>query len=384
MKVKYIIFAAVAATAIALPLARIYADAPNTAAIPGTAAPASTNSADMMTALFGDPVIAKGTGVTIKRSDLDQVLTGVKAEAAARGQEISPDRLTQIEAEMLERLIDIQLLLQNANDADKATGDKKATTAMQTLLDRSGSKETLDMQLKAAGTTETDLRKKVAQEATAMAALQRELEVNISSGDIQKFYDAHPADVEQPEMAHVRHILLMTMDPTTHAPLSQDVVQAKKKEADDVLAKARGGADFAKLAAQYSDDPTTKEKGGDLPPFAHGQMVPEFEAAAFALTNNEISDVVTTEYGYHIIQMMDKTPAKKLALTDKVPSSDETVSDRIKDLLTQEKVQELAPAYLQKLKKADKVQVTDPELSAAVDALSNTNAAASSAVPAPK
>ena len=113
-------------------------------------------------------------------------------------------------------------------------------------------------------------------------------------------------------------------------------------------------------------------------------MVPEFEAAAFALTNNEISDVVKTDFGYHIIQMMDKTPAKKLALTDKVPSSDETVSDRIKDLLTQEKVQELAPAYLQKLKKTDNVKVTDPELSAAVEALSNTNAATSSAVPAPK
>lgn len=376
MKVKYILFAAIAAAAIALPLIRTHADAPN------TAAPAGTNSTDAMTSLFGDPVIAKGTGISVKRSDLDQVLTGVKAEAMQRGQEIPPDRLTQIEAAMLERLIDIQLLLQKANDADRAAGDKKATTSMQTLLDKSGSKDTLDMQLKAAGTTEDDLRKKLAEETTAMSALQRELGVSVTSDDIQKFYDAHPADMEEPETVHVRHILLMTMDPTTHAPLSQDVVQAKRKEADDVLAKARGGADFAKLAEQYSDDTSTKEKGGELPPFSRGQMVPEFEAAAFALTNNEVSSVVTTEYGYHIIQMIDKTSAKKLALTDKVPSSDQTLSDRIKDVLTQQKVQELAPAYLQKLKKADNVQVTDPELSAAVDALSNTNAAAGSAVPA--
>lgn len=376
MKVKYFLFAAIAAAAIALPLIRIHADAPN------TAAPAGTNSTDAMTSLFGDPVIAKGTGISVKRSDLDQVLTGVKAEAMQRGQEIPPDRLTQIEAAMLERLIDIQLLLQKANDADRAAGDKKATTAMQTLLDKSGSKDTLDMQLKAAGTTEDDLRKKLAEETTAMSALQRELGVSVTRDDIQKFYDAHPADMEEPETVHVRHILLMTMDPTTHAPLSQDVVQAKRKEADDVLAKARGGADFAKLAEQYSDDTSTKEKGGELPPFSRGQMVPEFEAAAFALTNNEVSSVVTTEYGYHIIQMIDKTSAKKLALTDKVPSSDQTLSDRIKDVLTQQKVQELAPAYLQKLKKADNVQVTDSELSAAVDALSNTNAAAGSAVPA--
>jgi parvulin-like peptidyl-prolyl isomerase len=375
MKLKYIVFA-LAATAIALSFA--YAETPGT-----TATTPSTNSADAMTALFGDPVIAKGTGVSVKRSDLDQVLTGLKAEAMARGQEIPPDRLIQIEAEMLERLIDIQVLLQQANADDKIEGDKKATTAMAALLDRAGgSQDTLNMQLKAAGTTEAELRNKVSQEATAMTALQRLLGITISTNEIQQYYDAHPADVEQPELAHVRHILLMTIDPATRAPLSQDVIQAKRKQADDVLMKARSGEDFAKLAEQYSDDTTTKAKGGDLPPFGRGQgMVPEFEAAAFALTNNEISDVIQTEYGYHIIQMIDKTPAKKLALTDKVPGTTDTVYDRIKDYLTQQKVQELAPPYLQKLKKADNVTITDPDLAAAVDSLSNTNAAAGATMP---
>ena len=378
MKLKNIVFATVAATAIALSFA--YAETPGT-----TAATPSTNSTDAMTALFGDPVIAKGTGVSIKRSDLDQVLTGLKAEALAHGQEIPPERLTMIEAEMLERLIDIQVLLQQANAADKAEGDQKATAAMAALLDRAGgSQDTLNMQLKAAGTTEAELRNKVSQEDTAMAALQRLLGVTISDKEIQQYYDAHPADVEQPELAHVRHILFMTIDPATRAPLSQDVIQAKRKEADDVLMKARSGEDFAKLAEQYSDDTTTKAKGGDLPPFGRGQgMVAEFEAAAFALTNNEISDVIQTEYGYHIIQMLDKTPAKKLALTDKVPGTTDTVSDRIKDFLTQEKIKDVAPPYLQKLKKADNVTVVDPELAAAVDSLSNTNAAPGGMVPPP-
>ncbi len=378
MKLKKLVFAAIATTAIALSFA--YAATPGT-----TAAAPTTNSTDAMTALFGDPVIAKGTGVSVKRSDLDQVLTGLKAEAMAHGQEIPPDRLTMIEAEMLERLIDIQVLLQQANAADKAEGDKKATAAMAALLDRAGgSQDTLTMQLKAAGTTQAELRNKVSQEDTAMTALQRLLGVTISANEIQQYYDAHPADVEQPELAHVRHILLMTIDPATRAPLSQDAIQAKRKEADDVLMKARSGEDFTKLAEQYSDDPTTKSKGGDLPPFGRGQgKVPEFEAAAFALTNSQISDVVQTEYGYHIIQMLDKTPAKKLALTDKVPGTTDTVSDRIKDYLTQEKIKDLAPPYLQKLKKAANVTVVDPELAAAVDSLSNTNAAAGATMPPP-
>lgn len=366
MKVKTIFYAAIAATALTLPSAR--------AAAPDTTTP-TTNAPDAMTALFGDPVVAKGTGVSVKRSDLDQVLTGIKTTAEARGQEIPPEKLAQLEAQMLERLIDIQVLLQHATAADQAEGAKKAQTAMDTLLQRAGSQETLNMQLKAASTTEDQLRTKVTEEATAMAALQREVGVAISSDDIKKFYDGHPSDFEQPDMVHVRHILLMTIDPTTRSPLSDDQVQAKHKEAEDVLMRARSGEDFAKLAQEYSDDPTTKVKGGELPPFGHGQMLPEFEAAAFSLTNNQVSDIVSTMYGYHIIKFIDKTSAKKLELTDLVPQTKETISDRVKEILTQEKTDQLAPSYLDKLKKAANVQIVDPDLSAAVDALSMTNAA---------
>ena len=365
MKVKNILFAAIAAATVALPAA--YADTPTPMA-------GSTNSPDAMTALFGDPVIAKGAGVSIKQSDLDQVVSGIRSAAAERGEEVSAEQMTQLKAQMLERLIDIQLLLQKANDADNAAGVKKANDAMATLHERAGSQETLDMQLKAAGTTEGQLRTKVTQEAAAMAALQRLLSVAVTPDDVKKFYDDHPADFEQPEMVHVRHILLMTIDPTTHQPLADDAVKAKRKEADDVLMKARSGEDFAKLAGQYSEDPTTKDKGGELPAFPRGQMLPEFEAAAFQLTNNEISDVVTTMYGYHIIKFIDKTTAKKLTLTDTVPGADETISDRIKEVLSQQKTDDLAPAYLSTLKKAAGVQILDPDLSAAVDALSNTNA----------
>jgi parvulin-like peptidyl-prolyl isomerase len=375
MKAKYILFAAMAAATFTLPSA--FADAPNPTA-------GMTNSPDAVSALFGDPVIAKGAGLAIKQSDLDQVVSGIKSAAAERGEQITQDQLTQLKAQMLERLIDIQLLLQKANEADNAAGAKKAQDAMATLRERAGSQETLDMQLKAAGETEGQLRARITQETTAETALQRVLSVAVSPNDIKKFYDGHPADFEQPEMVHVRHILLMTIDPTTHEPLPDDTVKAKRKQADDILAKARSGQDFAKLAQQYSEDPTTKDKGGDLPAFPRGQMLPEFEAAAFALTNNEISSVVTTMYGYHIIKFIDKTPAKTLTLMDTVPGATETISDRIKDVLSQQKTDQLAPAYLTSLKKAADVQILDPDLSAAVAALANTNAVPAGAAPGSK
>jgi parvulin-like peptidyl-prolyl isomerase len=161
--------------------------------------------------------------------------------------------------------------------------------------------------------------------------------------------------------------------------VSDDQLKAKKKQIDDILTQARGGADFAALARQYSEDPGSKDNGGELPPFAKASddpnhaMVPEFEAAAFALNTNQISEVITTQYGYHIIQLLDKTPARKLALTDTLPGSDTTMAEQIKNFLTEQKLRELAPAYIEKLSKSPGVDILDPVLKTL---MSQTNAPA--------
>ena len=365
-----LIFPAVFAVALfALP--RVNAASANTA----TNAPASTatnrNSQAAMTALFGDPVIAKGKGFEIKRSELDEMMTRIKSTAAARGQTIPPGQLIQIEGRVLDQLIQTRLLLQKATDADRSNGVQKINLQMSNLLTQVGSQEALDRQMKASGTTMAELRSKASQELTAwVVVLPRELNVAVTDAEVKQFYDDtnHSADFEQPEMAHVRHILSLTMDPVTHTPLSADQQQAKRKQIDDVLKRIRGGADFAALAKQYSEDPSSKDNGGEMPAFPRGQMAPEFEAAAFSLTNNQVSDVITTAYGYHIIKLLDKTPAKKLVLTDKVSLGDVTVAAKIKDFLTQQKTEKLAPAYLEKLKKAADVQILDADLKAAAEA----------------
>jgi parvulin-like peptidyl-prolyl isomerase len=240
--------------------------------------------------------------------------------------------------------------------------------------------EAFTRQLKAVGMTLDDLRNKASQEAVAKEALKRVLNVAVTDAEISSFYTSHPSDFEQPEKVHVRHILLMTSDPTTKAPLSADQVAAKRKQMDDLLKRARAGEDFAALARQYSEDPGSKDNGGEYT-FPRGQMVAEFEAAAFALTNNQVSDVITTQYGYHIIKLLDRIPAKTDDLTTVIDGV--TVSDSIKNYLIQQKITKAAPDYLNKLKKTSEVQIVDAKLKADADAEEAAAAAAAAAAPAP-
>jgi parvulin-like peptidyl-prolyl isomerase len=339
-----------------------------------TPAVADTNATPSatMASLFGDPVIAKGNGFEIKQSELDEVVLGIKSAAAAHNETIPQEQMTAIEAQMLIRLIQIQILLQKSTDADKAEGKSKASLQISNLLERAGSQETFDRQLKAVGMTPEELRNKVTQEATATATLTRELGISVTDAEAKQYYDAHPADFEQPETVHIRHILLFTINPATRAPLPADQMQAKRKQIDDLLKRAKAGEDFAALATQYSEDPGSKDKGGELPELprdAQG-LPPELLAAAFSLNTNQISDVVTMDLGYDIVKLLGKTPAQKVDYAK--------VGDKIKDYLVQQKTQKLAPAYLDNLKKTAGAEILDPDLKAAAAAvaLAATNAPA--------
>jgi len=375
---KMIFSAALAAALLTLPRAH----AATSGAAPADATAATNgNPANVMASLFGDPVIAKGKGFEIKQSQLDGVVDGFKARTAAMGQTVPTDEL---EKTALNSLIVNQILLQKATDADKAAGKKDADEYVAQKLKQFGTQAAIEEQLKAAGKTFDGWRAEMTEQTTATAVMIRELNAAPTDAEIQKYYNDNTNASEVPEEVHVRHILLMTVDPATRAPLVDDQVKAKKKQIDDILKQARAGTDFATLAKQYSEDPGSKNDGGELPPFAKASadpshaMVPEFEAAAFSLTNNQISEVITTQFGYHIIQLLDKTPAKKMALTDKVPGADATLADEIKNFLTGKKLQELAPAYIEQLSKSPGVEILDPALKAL---MAQTNAPAAAPQP---
>jgi len=321
--------------------------------------PDQTNSAGKATpsldALFGDAVVAKGKGVEVKRNDLDSSVVKLKAIYAARQMPAPAD----LEEQALKKLIIEQLILSKATPADRAKGKQTFEELVaKAKADNHMTDEDFDKRISTqffGGETRAQWDQQQIDQATLPVVLERELNVNVTDDDIKKFYDdpTNTAAFEQPEMVRASHILLLTQDPETHQPLSAEKKAEKKKQMEDILKQAKAGADFAALAKKYSEDPGSKDTGGEYT-FPRGKMQKEFEDAAFALKTNEISDIIETSYGYHIIKLSEKIPAKKVDY--------DKVKEGIKDHLLQLAFQKQVPGFTSKLVKEANVQILDDKL----------------------
>ena len=138
--------------------------------------------------------------------------------------------------------------------------------------------------------------------------------IQVTDAQVQAYYNAHRDEYRTPERVHARHILLST------ANKPKDEVPKIQAQAEALLKQIKSGGDFAELAKKNSQDPGSAQKGGDLGWVSRGQMVKNFEDAVFTLKPNEISNVVTTEYGFHIIQVLEKQPAHLQTLDEVKPA----------------------------------------------------------------
>ncbi len=128
--------------------------------------------------------------------------------------------------------------------------------------------------------------------------------LQVSDDMLKQQYQANIQQYQVPNRVHVQHILFMTVGKTTDAE-----VEEVKKKAEDVLKQVKKGGKFEDLAKKYSEDPGSKDKGGDLSWITQGQTVPEFEKTAFSLSPGQVSDLVKTQYGFHIIKVLEKETA---------------------------------------------------------------------------
>jgi peptidyl-prolyl cis-trans isomerase C len=251
---------------------------------------------------------------------------------------------------LLDRLVITQLLINKATEKDRAKAREAADRFVAETIEQAGGEAAFERQLLAMSFTRPEFERQILERAICEEVVERVLRdrVKITQEQVRRFYDEHPEQLQRPEMVRASHILLATREPLTGRELSEEERQAKRREALAVLERARKGEDFAALAKEHSEDPGSKDQGGEYI-FARGQMVPEFEVAAFSLQPGQVSDLVVTQYGYHIIKLHQRIPAEQIEFA--------RVEEDIRENLERREVQEnLLPPYLMALKKDAKLE----------------------------
>ena len=161
---------------------------------------------------------------------------------------------------------------------------------------------------------------------------QARQKVAVPATDVQRYYNSNIDQYQTAEQVRASHILLNTA--------GKDEA-AVRKQAETILAQAKAGTDFAELAKKFTEDEASKATGGDLNFFGRGRMVPEFEAAAFTLEPGQISDLVKTQYGFHIIKVVEKKPAVTQTLDQVRPQIEQILTMQIADQQITDRAQQL-------------------------------------------
>lgn len=319
--------------------------------------PAAARAASSGDQLFSDPVIATGKGFQIKRSQLDEAYLNYDMTLAASGGSIPEGQRVEVRSNLLQHLILTQILMQKATAADRAEIQQLVQSNIDEARRLAPSAEAFEAQFKASGMTLAQVRDKAIEEQLCKLILQRATTngIVISDAEAKKFCDENPEEFDRPETARVSHILISTTDPITQEPMTGDQKKGKEKLARSIKTRADNGEDFAALVKQYSDDPAMREKGGEFK-IARHKMNPNLEPleiAAFSMKVGQISDPVETRFGYHIIKLLEKTPARHEAFSE--------VEQKIKDFLLGREAQKAVPGYLAKIQVEANVALLDPQ-----------------------
>lgn len=292
----------------------------------------------------GNEKVAVVNGVAINRAEFDRDMDGVKQQFLSMGQPMPPERLAEVQNEVLQNLISTELLYQEAQKQGIKVEASDVEKRLASLKQRFPTEDQFNNVLDKMNLTEAGLKSQLERSLVIEKLIDQEVndKISVSDEEIKAYYDANPSLFKQPEQVRASHILVK-VDKGADAAQKE----AALKKIQGIQQKLKGGADFATLAKESSDCPSSA-KGGDLGYFRRGQMVKPFEDAAFALKPGEMSDIVETQFGYHIIKLTDKKTEAVIPLDD--------VKERLGQYLKQQKSQKEVAAYIAKLTSEAKIE----------------------------
>lgn len=295
-----------------------------------------------------DSMIASVNGSVITKSEVDSEREKLTRQFQGK---IPPDQmesmLPRLWQQALENLINLRLLNQEADrqniQLDRETIDKQ----VEQISSRFPNPEKFKEQLSAMGITEEKLRDEIGASLRIEKLLESSSEENeeVNEKDIKDFYENHPENFQTPERIQASHILLKIDSGDT-----PEVKEQKRQKLSEIRKQIEDGADFAQMAREYSDCPS-KSRGGDLGLFDRGRMVKPFEDAAFQLKVGEVSDIVETQFGLHLIKLTDRQEGQVTPL--------ENAREKIVYYLKHQKQEKAINNYLTQLRSKAKIDYSE-------------------------
>ena len=286
--------------------------------------------------------VAVVNGAVITRTDFDRAVSFAKQRALQTGKPVDDARVNE---GVLKQLIGSALLYQESTKEGIKIDQKAIDERLEQWKKQFPNEEAYKKAMSTANLSVPQMKEDIQKGMTIEKFIVERFvdKTTIPEKEIKAYYESHLNLFKQPEQVKASHILIK-VEPKAKESEKEDAL----KKIRDVQKKQVKGDDFAKLAKEYSQGPSNV-KGGDLGYFKRGQMVPAFEEVAFKLKPGEVSDIVKTRFGYHLIKVVDKKPESTIPY--------EEIKDRLGQYLKQEKVQKEIKQLVEKLRKDAKVEM---------------------------
>ena len=292
-------------------------------------------------------VVAKVNGTDITEGEIQKVLGMFRKQMGPR---VPPEQfeaaLPRLRERIVEELVMRQIMLAEVAKQGISLSDSEFAEIKAELAAELPPGTSLETYMAESGTTEAEMREQMAVRKMVMA--KAEAVAKPTDEEIQKFYDENKEGFSQGETVAASHILIKV------DPADDDAAKAAKRaRLEDLRKQVLEGADFAELAKANSDCPSASS-GGDLGSFGRGQMVPEFEDAAFSQPVGSVGEIVETQFGFHLIKVTEHQDAKATDFNE--------AKTRISDILYSQKQQDVVKEYVEGLRKQADVQRFDEPL----------------------
>jgi peptidyl-prolyl cis-trans isomerase C len=299
------------------------------------------------TAAFAQTSVEKVATVNqtdITREELDREMKLVSFKLTRQGRPVSAEQLKRYEKDIRETLISRTLLLEQAETLEIGVKESLVRKAMDEFKSGFKDEKAYEMELERIGFTEKMMENQVQEGLTIKALLDKEVLKGslVSDAQVRAYYEKNPDRFKQAEQVKASHILIKVAKNASAEKKEKAMaaIQGLKERIDN-------GESFAVLAQEYSDCPSSA-RGGDLGFFTREQMVPPFSKAAFELAVGEVSNVVETQFGYHLIKVTERKPEQTLSFND--------VKTEINNRLLREEEGKRINAYLKTLEEQAEIQ----------------------------